>query len=333
MSYKFQRLREKIRQAVASGELSGKLPGERELARRFHVNAKTLSKALTDLAAEGLLHRSIGRGTFVKGSEIKSTTQGPWLVLCDPDDADSILIQKLIQANPGSQTAQPIDLMRPSFLNQFSAVIDLAAGTPEGFHRDLMVRNMPLVTVDRDPRHYSTNAVMIDTTLGVSYLARDLMLAGHRRFAAIESQGHTTVAETLRHAAARYAPDASIDSCYARETASLVDQGVTAIICESPKAAAEAMEILGRLGVQVPQMISVAAVGRQGPIEVCTGYFVSPETEASAVIDLLNNSAAGRPTTIWLSGQLSDRGTTGTFGNAGGEMVTEQTPKFPQMAY
>src|SRR6266566_7947725 len=66
LSYKFQRLREKLRAAVASGELSGKLPGERALARRFHVNAKTLSKALTDLAAEGLLDRSIGRGTYVK---------------------------------------------------------------------------------------------------------------------------------------------------------------------------------------------------------------------------------------------------------------------------
>src|SRR5437773_4544819 len=68
LSYKFQRLREKLRHAIASGELSGKLPGERQLARRFRVNAKTLSKALTDLAAEGLLERSIGRGTFVKDS-------------------------------------------------------------------------------------------------------------------------------------------------------------------------------------------------------------------------------------------------------------------------
>src|SRR5579862_948748 len=84
MSYKFQRLREKIRNAVTSGELSGKLPGERELARRFHVNAKTLSKALTDLAAEGLLHRSIGRGTFVKGQEPQDiAAQGAWLLLTD----------------------------------------------------------------------------------------------------------------------------------------------------------------------------------------------------------------------------------------------------------
>src|SRR2546425_1018380 len=52
LSYKFQRLRERLRDAVRNGELSGKLPGERELARRFKANPKTLSKALTDLAAE-----------------------------------------------------------------------------------------------------------------------------------------------------------------------------------------------------------------------------------------------------------------------------------------
>src|SRR6202167_2540549 len=84
LSYKFQRLREKIRQAVAKGELAGKLPGERALAKRFHVNAKTLSKALTDLAAEGLLDRSIGRGTFVKGSAPEPEVQaGPWLFIKD----------------------------------------------------------------------------------------------------------------------------------------------------------------------------------------------------------------------------------------------------------
>src|ERR1700730_6954512 len=84
LSYKFQRLREKLRQAITSGELSGKLPGERALAKRFHCNAKTLSKALTDLAAEGLLERSIGRGTFVKGSkEEPAAAKSPWLLLSD----------------------------------------------------------------------------------------------------------------------------------------------------------------------------------------------------------------------------------------------------------
>src|SRR5438128_2253273 len=86
LSYKFQRLREKLRQAIATGEFSGKLPGERALAKRFHVNAKTLSKALTDLAAEGVLDRSIGRGTFVKGQAPAANVTGKrWLIVCDPD--------------------------------------------------------------------------------------------------------------------------------------------------------------------------------------------------------------------------------------------------------
>ena len=69
LSYKFQRLRESLRQAIAAGTLSGRLPGERSLAKQFQVNAKTLSKALTDLAAEGLLDRTVGRGTFVRQND------------------------------------------------------------------------------------------------------------------------------------------------------------------------------------------------------------------------------------------------------------------------
>src|SRR5215470_9802181 len=103
LSYKFQRLRERLRSAVASGELTGRLPGERHLARRFQVNAKTLSKALTDLAAEGLLDRKIGRGTFVKGSAVapapQSTDSERWLVLCDPDQVSSVLVEQLRQLN------------------------------------------------------------------------------------------------------------------------------------------------------------------------------------------------------------------------------------------
>ena len=68
LSYKFQRLREAIRNAVVSGELKGRLPGERELGRRFDANAKTINKALSDLTSEGLLVRQIGRGTFVAGT-------------------------------------------------------------------------------------------------------------------------------------------------------------------------------------------------------------------------------------------------------------------------
>src|SRR5687767_9004469 len=143
MSYKFQRLREKLRIAVASGELTGKLPGERALAKRFHVNAKTLSKALTDLAAEGLLDRSIGRGTYVKGATPAPAAPARWLVLCDgthspaeagesarrrsdvtASDGALCLVDQLRRFNPDlhvSGGVGGVSAMRPSFLNGFGA--------------------------------------------------------------------------------------------------------------------------------------------------------------------------------------------------------------------
>src|SRR5580765_5400101 len=113
MSYKFQRLREKLRSAITSGELSGKLPGERALAKQFQVNAKTLSKALTDLAAEGVLDRSIGRGTYVKGQAPAATTAGRWLVLADPDSSPE-LIAALRHRNDGLHVmTESVDRIRP----------------------------------------------------------------------------------------------------------------------------------------------------------------------------------------------------------------------------
>src|SRR5687768_3015528 len=191
LSYKFQRLRERLRAAIDSGELCGKLPGERQLARRFRVNAKTLSKALTDLAAEGVLERSIGRGTFVKSApDPAAAAQGNgapvvgerWLIICDPDQLSATIIRNLCAVNPGAQVISDTSNLRPSFLNQFKAAINFAWATPDEFLRSLVVRNMNVVMVNREPSVFSMNAVVVDRALGASCLARDLMLGGHRRF-------------------------------------------------------------------------------------------------------------------------------------------------------
>jgi hypothetical protein len=321
MSYKFQRLREKIRHAVTSGELSGKLPGERELARRFNVNAKTLSKALTDLAAEGLLHRSIGRGTFVKGAAPEEAAgDGRWLLVVDPG-ADQGLISQLRSHNAQIEmTDDPISL-RPSYLSQFAAVVDLAGETPESFLRDLLVRNIPIVTVGREPRTYTTNAVIIDVMLGASYLTRDLILAGHRRFLALESRNRTNVAEAVRRTAARYCDDFSVDACFPKDVACGMDYGATACICDSVQGASEAMDALANAGVNVPQGMSVAAVGTTGDDCPCTGYYVSQRNKASAVVELLRHAQPGRPTVLWLAGAMMDRG---TIANLAAPLAAEQ---------
>ncbi len=70
-----------------------------------------------------------------------------------------------------------VSSVRPSFLNQFSAVIDIATNTPESFLRNLVVRNIPVVVVGKEPKTFSTHAVLFDGPLAVSSIARDLLLA------------------------------------------------------------------------------------------------------------------------------------------------------------
>lgn len=321
MSYKFQRLREKIRRAIATGELSGKLPGERALARRFHVNAKTLSKALTDLAAEGVLDRSIGRGTYVKGSAPATPAHtGKWLLLCDPGDQSECLIEHLRRSCPDLQTACSADPMRPSFLNQFNAVIDLALATPETLLRDLLVRNMPVIAVNHEPKAYSMHAVLVDVALGVSRLGRDLLLAGHRRLGAVEPKGGTAVSHALRQAVTRYTVDATVEACDPSEAASMPDAGITALVCGSVKDTREVLTALAARNIPVPGQVSVVAVGCTCPMD-CSGYFVECRQIADTVVAVLRENQP-RPVSLWLAGTWLDRG---SFVSTGGGLNLEAT--------
>ena len=323
-SYKFQRLREKIRRAIESGELSGKLPGERALARRFHVNAKTLSKALTDLAAEGVLDRSIGRGTYVKGSEPPPVVSaGKWLVVCDAIEDHPGLITELKKACPELETVTEVDQLRPSFLNQFSAVINLAEATSESFLRQLLVRNMPVVNANHEPKAYSVHAVVPDTAMDVTRAARDLFLAGHRKLGAVEPQGSTLISHTLRQAAARYARDTVVEMADASQAAELVNGGITALLCGCCRDARLAKAALAARHISVPQQVSIVAVGCSGPDAECSGYFVDLEKIAQAAVNLLKDTAQ-RPVTLWIPGTWVDRGSIAPTGEA--PLVEEAQP-------
>jgi len=311
LSYKFQRLREKIRGAITAGELSGKLPGERELARRFHCNAKTLSKALTDLAAEGVLDRSIGRGTFVKGeTPAQKSRVGSWLIVCNPHQQASPVIAGLLHANPVARVETGELSTRPSFVNQFTSVIDFTGRLPDAFSRDLILRNISTVLVDHEPRTYATHAVLTERSLGATHLARKLLLNGHRRLCAVEARGSTLIADALRQVVSRFALGASVDSCAPDEIAAAIEAGLTAVLCDSAQSARTVMAAAGRLGVPVPSQLAVCAVGVAGrDHEPCTGYFVSESQQCQAILELLRIPPTQRPATLWLVPAFADCGT------------------------
>ena len=324
LSYKFQRLREKLRKAIVEGEFSGKLPGERTLARRFFVNAKTLSKALTDLAAEGLLDRSIGRGTYVKGSAPTQGEQaGRWLIVCDADREESTIIRTIRSTNPQASVVHDVNSIRPSFLRQFEAVIDFGLHTPESFLRDLVVRNVPVVAINREPDVYSINIVGLDRPMATAMMARDLFVLGHRDIAVVESLPRSPVARAVSQAAARYAPDARVRSCTLDDVARAVEAGSTAVLCDcSVPAAAAAARVLAGAGAGAAERVSICAVGCCDDDAPVSGYYAQRRLVADAVLELLRGGVptGQRPAAVWLATRYVDRGTVKPLrGNLEGE--------------
>ncbi|UCG33212.1 MAG: GntR family transcriptional regulator [Phycisphaerales bacterium] len=205
-SYKFQRLRERLRQAIHSGELSGKLPGERELARRYQVNAKTISKALTDLTSEGLLIRQVGRGTFVADQIDQHHTLGRahsyrWLMSDDAGDVQPKVVFDMAAARlrraghelelqtVGTDKAGLLDASwaTPASLRDIDGLIIHAARPPDEFLADLHRRRIPLVMAGCSAAAIKCNAVLPDWARAAFELTEQLLWLGHRRIALVVS--------------------------------------------------------------------------------------------------------------------------------------------------
>ena len=304
LSYKFQRLRERIRQAIVDGQLSGKLPGERELARQFDANPKTLSKALTDLAGEGLLDRSIGRGTYVHGAAPEGRVAGRWLILCSAQRESSQLASLLKSHNPNAELVTD-PAVRPSFISQFDAVIDLTGTAPQAFYRDLLVRGIPTLLLDCEPQGQKVHAVVLDRAYAASCLARDLLLAGHRQVLLIGAD--ETTASAVRLATARYSPHAAIQSARLDDTSAIVNGGYSAFLCLGEATALRVRELVdshSHLG-----RVSIAAVAVLTGDARCSGIYISAQELVQAGVELIRAATVQRPAIQWLTGTYSEHGT------------------------
>jgi hypothetical protein len=231
--------------------------------------------------------------------------------VCEPAQLNCGLLEHLRQINPNLQVVTDTGSLRPSFLSPMKAVIDLSAHTPDAFIRDLIVRGIAVVIVDREPSTYSVNAVLIDRALAASQLGRDLMLLGHRHFLTVERRGQTCLADAIRRTAQRVAPEVTVDGAFAADAVATVqNNSITAILCDSSAAADQVRDDLARHNIDVPGRVSLAAVGSGQPGRYpCSGYFISEQQAAQTVAQVLRESSMRRPTTLWLTGQFVDAGT------------------------
>ncbi|MEW6426073.1 MAG: GntR family transcriptional regulator [Bacillota bacterium] len=116
----YQQLKDELREKIKTGALKPdeRIPSERELCEQYHVSRMTVRQALAELANEGLLYRTHGKGTFVARPRIDQE-----LVRVTPFEstlrskglrpATKILGHKMVSADYEVATALAIPLLSP----------------------------------------------------------------------------------------------------------------------------------------------------------------------------------------------------------------------------
>ena len=213
LSYKYQRLRERLREAIRTGELTGRLPGERELAQRYGVNAKTVSKALTDLTSEGLLQRQVGRGTFVAGQLAARTAVGRrrrFRLLSGErlhNGRHEQMYRRVAERLHGEGHDVRHDLVPtdaagrlpeqwipPGELRGVDGVMIFSTLPEDGLVADLHRRRIPLVLSSTSAGTIKANAVIPDAARGAFELTEHLIMLGHRLISLVIGDVPCTVA-------------------------------------------------------------------------------------------------------------------------------------------
>ena len=137
----FKPLYRKIKQLIVQDMQAGvwkpgeMIPSEFELADRFGVSQGTVRKAIDDLAAENLLTRRQGKGTFV-ATHAEQTTRYRFLRLAADDGSGRDLQRRLLHCRRMRAGA---DIARP---------LELKSGDPVVFVRRLLLAESRPVVLD-----------------------------------------------------------------------------------------------------------------------------------------------------------------------------------------
>jgi DNA-binding LacI/PurR family transcriptional regulator len=337
-------LREDLRKAVRGGELTGKLPGERELARRYHANAKTINKALTDLTTEGLLIRHVGRGTFVAGEEnsASSTGVGPrafgWVgpgrggasraedgfSLAEPIIRDRGHQLQAFTVQPGSHRELPDDALSAAGLRELGGLLVAGVHPSAAFLAHLNRWHLPVVLVGNGHPEVKVSAVLPDYAQGAFELCQHLVQLGHRDIRLLIDADLMPAAEAAEHgyraALARSAlPTLPADIRRdAREPGDVL-RGATrpsALLCVGSILACHALEEAAKLGLMVGSQVSITALAEPGSTDLQSRGISAYETEQGRIIrwaaELLLSASPGQlPRTAIVPGRLIERLSTG----------------------
>lgn len=340
LSYKYQRLRERLRVAVKTGELTGKLPGERELARRYAANAKTINKALNDLAMEGLILRHVGRGTFVAGSvpgikiPAMPSRSFAWIAPSVEQKDGKLLLSiasDLLQARGhrleylegelDESGELPESILTPRALRHIDGLIVFSARPSRELLANLRRRHLPAVLVNNYHSDIRLPVVLTDQSHAAFALTERCIQLGHRKISVLlrpESLPGANAAMMGYEAAMRYyglqpLPRLQVDPIFDWSFLNTASTRPTALLCVSGELAAEARQRMIGTGGSVPSDLSIAAICAPGEScaehESVTSYEFDPKRVCHWASEFITGGICPQgPQTAVVPGQLIDRG-------------------------
>ena len=189
---KYQQIYEQLRKAILRGEYgpNALLPSENALAIKFGVSRITTKRVLNDLAANELIYRVQGRGSFVKPHP---SIQSQKLLLVIPFNDSQNLGD---YASGISETVQGTAWQVLTMTNQSFASMDLShihqdyAGIiyyPQSLSRELprliqlFLAGIPVVLLDQQQPNIAIPSVASDNIAGGRLAVEHLLATGHER--------------------------------------------------------------------------------------------------------------------------------------------------------
>jgi DNA-binding LacI/PurR family transcriptional regulator len=189
---KYILVQEKIKQAIKNREITGKLPGERTLAKDYGYSYMTIRKAVENLVDEGVLYKLPTKGTYVadrKSAKKKTKIIGYFLdskIIAGLTSPYYSLIFNALEKEAAKHGYSLIyfsdidDSKSLNHLNKIDGVVASCFPRNEEIIHEINDR-VPLVVIDNSSSDKTIPSIIIDNFNAVSDAVKYLCSLGHKR--------------------------------------------------------------------------------------------------------------------------------------------------------
>ncbi len=276
----YQVIMKDLKEQIETGVLKpgDQLPTEKELSLKYEVSRITSKRALTELEQSGFINRIQGKGSFVKESKNLATNSKRILFLL-PFTNDLALGNFSEGLLPVIQQAG-FEVMITSFeflnthqgkdiMEEFDGLIYYTNDETEQLDLlfDLHSENFPVIVLDKAIHDISFPSVLSDNFSGGKLACDYLIKMGHQKIGYLF--GTTSHPQSTRqrylgylqsikeHQLSFYTTMDDPDALASQLKKFITKHQLTALICENDFTAIDAMNLLRRMGREIPEDISI----------------------------------------------------------------------------